>query len=196
MLVRRIDIADVDIATYQFDFDLVFAVMFMNANENIYGRYGSRGPWSSGSRISLAGLKYTMNQILRAHDQQLEPEQPRPAPQLARDLRGRRGCMHCHQVWEDQRANAKESGTFDPESVFVYPLPENIGLRLDVDQGNRVVRIKENSACSKVDLKTGDLIQGIGPPPYLFSSRRDLGIAQRAPRGSDIDSIPTRRERE
>lgn len=203
-MVRRIDIGDTDIAKYQFDYDLVFAVIFLNANEKIYGRYGSRGPWSSGSRVSLAGLKYTMRQILQTHDGALQPDRVPTTPVLARQLRGRRGCMHCHQVWEDLRRKAKAEGTFDPQSLFVYPLPENIGLRLDVDEGNRVVNIKKDSPCAKVDLKQNDVIVRIGAHPIysqadvgwaLHNAPREGGLAIRYRRGEVEREVQVRLKR-
>ena len=40
----------------------------------------------------------------------------------------RNGCIHCHQVNEIRRQEAKDAGTWQRYSVWVYPLPENIGV--------------------------------------------------------------------
>ena len=74
ILVRVIDMSNVDIANFQFDYDLVFAVMFMNGHGRVYSRYGSRTPWNSESRVSLAGLQYTMRQVLEHHAPTLRPK--------------------------------------------------------------------------------------------------------------------------
>ncbi len=163
MLVRIVDMNDVDIAKIQFDYDLVFAVVFMNAHGTVYGRYGGRTPWNAESRVSLAGLKYTMRRVLGAHHSERRPPTPAAEPLLARELfPSKRSCMHCHEVWEGLRNRARRNGDFDPRSLFVYPRPENIGLTLQLDAGNRVLSVKENSASAQAGLRAGDEINQIG----------------------------------
>jgi hypothetical protein len=163
VLVRVIDMSDVDIANIQFDYDLVFAVMFMNGNGRIYSRYGGRSPWNSESRVSLAGLQYTMRLVLQDHVPTLQRKTPPVPSVLARQLpSSRRSCMHCHEVWEGLRRRAKQQGEFDPRSLFVYPRPENIGLTLNVDAGNVIERVKKDSVCDRVGLGPGDTIVQIG----------------------------------
>lgn len=170
------DMNDVDIAQIQFDYDLVFAVLFMNTNGRVYGRYGGRTPWNSESRVSLAGLKYTMRQVMRAHDPTLRPNTGPTEPMLARGLLpSKRSCMHCHEVWEGLRSRARKTGNFDPRSLFVYPRPENIGLTVDVDVGNRVKSVKANSTCAQVGLSAGDSIKKIGD--YSIYSQADISWA-------------------
>ena len=155
--------SDVDIANVQFDFDLVFAVVFMNEKGRIYSRYGGRTPWNSTSRMSLEGLKYTMRHVVRDHAPALRPTSPPAKPVLARELPGaRRSCIHCHEVWEGLRRQAKRDGEFDASSLYVYPRPENVGLTLEVDVGNRVASIKSGSASDRAGLQDGDRIDKIG----------------------------------
>lgn len=161
--VRIIDISNVDIANIHFDYDLVFAVMFMNGYGEIYSRYGGRTPWNSESRVSLEGLKYTMREVLITHDPMRQPAVPLAAPILARELpSGRRSCMHCHEVWEGLRRQSRQRGTFDPQSLFVYPRPENIGLTLEVDASNVVKRVSEKSVSARVGIVPGSRIIQIG----------------------------------
>jgi hypothetical protein len=40
--VRIVQANALDLALFQFDFDLTFAAFFMNADKTIYGRYGTR----------------------------------------------------------------------------------------------------------------------------------------------------------
>jgi S1-C subfamily serine protease len=70
--------------------------------------------------------------------------------------------MHCHEVWEGLRRRAKQNGEFDPSSLFVYPRPENIGLTLDVDAGNVVAGVEDNSVCDNSGIRSGDIISQIG----------------------------------
>ncbi len=176
MLVHIEDMKDVDIARIQFDYDLVFAVLFMNANEVVYSRYGSRTPWNYESRVSLEGLKNTMRQVLTSHDPHRRPAFAPADPLLARQLpTSPRGCMHCHQVWEGLRNRARQNGDFDPRSLFVYPMPEKIGLALDVDVGNRVVRVKADSVCGQAGVKPGDKILTMGE--HAIRSQADVSWA-------------------
>jgi membrane-associated protease RseP (regulator of RpoE activity) len=174
--VRVVDIKNVDITRIQFDYDLVFAVLFMNANEVVYSRYGSRTPWNHESRVSLEGLKDTMRQVLRSHDPNLRPASAPPDPVLARELLGSPGgCMHCHQVWEGLRNRARRNGDFDPRSLFVYPMPENIGLTLNVDSGNLVDRVTDGSASEQAGVTAGDRIRAIGD--HAVHSQADVSWA-------------------
>ena len=155
--------SDVDIANIQFDYDLVFAVMFMNGNGHIYSRYGGRTPWNSDSRVSLAGLKYTMLHVLKAHAPALRPTTAPAQPLVARDLPlSNRACIHCHEVWEGLRLRDRQNGDFDARSLFVYPRPENIGLTLEVDRGNVVAKVTRKSASERAGLVPGDQINQIG----------------------------------
>ena len=163
VVVRVVQMNDVDLSRFQFDYDLVFAIVFMNSQGRVYSRYGSRTRWNSDSRYSLAGLKHTMRRVLRVHGNAPDAVMPQARPVLTRELLGsNRGCMHCHQAWEGLRIKARRDGTFDPESLFVYPQPENIGLQLDVDLGNRVIRVKPDSPSRQGGLQPGDRITSIG----------------------------------
>ena len=157
---------NVDVANIQFDYDLVFSVMFINGNGKVYSRYGGRTPWNAESRVSLEGLKYTMRQVLDAHQPHLQLADPPAETIFARDLPGLQGsCIHCHQVWEGLRRRDRRIGTFQPSSLYVYPRPENIGLNLDVDEGNLVVGIGQNSPAERARLIPGDRISRIGKTP-------------------------------
>src|SRR5262249_61256937 len=70
--------------------------------------------------------------------------------------RGHRAGTPCHNVNESRRADRKAAGTWDRESVWVYPLPENVGITLDVDVGDRVRAVAAHSPAEKAGLKPGD----------------------------------------
>lgn len=163
MLVRLTAIEQSDIALFEFDFDLTFAVFFMNADEQIYGRYGGRDARNADARQSLAGLKYAMQAALDTHGKTVrdEPRDRRP-PMFVRDLaaaRRQRGCVHCHQVKEFLHAELKARGKWSHEFAFRYPPPDNLGVDLEVDRGNIVARVEPNSPAERTGLKKGDAIQ-------------------------------------
>ena len=70
----------------------------------------------------------------------------------------RNGCIHCHQVKEIRRQEEKDAGTWKRESVWVYPLPENVGISLDPDRGN-LIRGPADSPAERAGLAAGDTIQ-------------------------------------
>ncbi len=162
--VRLVRIAGADLRLFEFDYDVPWFVFFLNADEQIYGRYGGRDAVGPHTRISLKGLRYAMEQALVAHK-----NPPKPAPRTEKPLRAedfaaakRRGnCIHCHNVNEFQRADLKSQGKWTRDDLWVYPLPENIGLGLDVDAGNKVKTVLAGTPAEKAGIKAGDLIKKV-----------------------------------
>jgi hypothetical protein len=134
----------------------------------------------------VAGLKHTMREVLRHYRRQpaATPLAPPRSVLRAADLfpmRGDgRGCMHCHQAWEGLRRQARANGTFDPESVYVYPLPENVGLQLDLTAGNKVTGILPGSAADRAGLRAGDRIETVQEIP-IFSQGDVMWALHNAP---------------
>ena len=62
-------------------------------------------------------------------------------------------CIHCHQVNEYRRAAQKASGEWSRDELWVYPLPENVGITLDVDRGNHVRAVAAGSAAARAGLR-------------------------------------------
>ncbi len=158
---------EVDLDLFDFDYDLTWMGFFLDSRGSVLGRYGGRDADSAESRVSLAGLRYAMERALERHRQnkaKLVTYQRRPrtvmeysaAKQLAP-----RACVHCHQVYDLRRESMLTEGTWSREELWVYPLPENLGLTLDVDQGDRVVRVTANSAMEQVGLQAGDRLLAV-----------------------------------
>ena len=164
---RLVKIAGADLSKFEFDYDLTWFVFFLNADETIYGRYGGRDASDAEARISLKGLRYAMDKALEVH--KAPPPAVKPGkpgkPLLAEKYdaaKAHKGCIHCHNVNEFRRADAKAAGTWDRESLWVYPLPENVGVTLDVDAGNRVKAVAKDSPAAKAGLTAGDLVTHVG----------------------------------
>src|SRR5262245_13025893 len=114
-----------DLRLFEFDYDLTFAVFFLDADERIYARYGGRDVEGPDTRQSLDGLRYTMNSVLDMHRQKDKLFAPRrdDGPRYIRDVAGarnRRGCYHCHQVREVLDADLKRAGKWDREMAYRY----------------------------------------------------------------------------
>src|SRR5207249_4869895 len=130
------------------------------------------------ARLSLKGLRYAMDRSLEAHENP-PPPQPLPGgPVRAEDFagaKGHKGCIHCHNVNEFRRADLKLSGKWDRDSIWVYPLPENVGVTLDVDAGDRVRAVARGSAAERAGLKAGDRLVKLNG--YSVASFADASFA-------------------
>ncbi|MFT5526010.1 MAG: hypothetical protein ACI9HK_003980 [Pirellulaceae bacterium] len=173
-----------DLSVFQFDYDVTFMIFFIGADQQVYGRYGGRDAKSDSGRMSIAGLKYAMQSALKSHAESRENAPIDPVkPLMIRDLPTAsryRGCIHCHQVREILDDELKRQGKWTRDSIFRYPLPDNLGFVLDIDRGDLIKEVVKDSAAAKAGLKTGDVVDRIGD--VKISS---LGDAQFA-----LDSAP------
>jgi hypothetical protein len=177
----------VDLRVFEFDFDLTWAAVFLGPEGTVYGRYGGRTAQSPDDHLSLPGLRYAMKAALAAHqrhspartpDRELSPQTVEHYP-AARQLSSR-ACIHCHQVYDFRRQDRQKAGTWRLEEVWVYPLPENIGLTMAVDRGDRVRRVSAGSAADRAGLKAGDVLRRLNNQP--IASIADVQYAlHRAP---------------
>ena len=59
---------DVNLAKYQFDYDLTWAGLFVSPDGRVLGRYGGRDAESADDKVSLKGLRYAMEAARKAKD--------------------------------------------------------------------------------------------------------------------------------
>lgn len=161
VLARLTKIETVDLNHFRFDYDLTWACFFINADLTIYGRYGGRDASGPDSRNSLAGLAYAMKRALERHTATpalIEP--PTGKPFKVHDFKAYanhgRGCVHCHNIKEMERADRKANGTWSRDDVYSYPLPDNLGIVLETDRGDTVRRVVPGSVAKQVGLQPGD----------------------------------------
>jgi hypothetical protein len=165
--VRVVTIDDVDLGLFQFDYDQTWCAFFLNADGTIYGRYGTRaaGGENSTTHISVASFRKTMQRVLELHkgypsnkDQLAGKAGPKPEYRVPKDIPRveRRHCIECHQVrgnvlrhkWQEKRLTAAD--------IWPYPLPENIGLKMDADDGLRVKTVASNSPAERAGIAARD----------------------------------------
>jgi hypothetical protein len=150
----------VDLDLFDFDYDLTWMGFFLDGDGRVLGRYGGRDADSPDSRLSLEGLKYAMERALERH----RAKKPAPAPRKRRTVDdfaaakalSPRACVHCHQVYDLRRETLQAEGKWRLDELWVYPLPENVGLTLAVDRGDRVAAVKRGSAAELAGLRKGD----------------------------------------
>ncbi len=169
MRVRLTRIDGLDLSLFEFDYDLTMMIFFMDAQENMYARYGGRDAKSADARQSLDGLRYTMQSVLAMHQIKEKEFVPRTKEALKSARGGGGGCMHCHHVRERLNDELKRQGKWTRDMFYRYPLPENVGIELDVQRSNIVKRVEEKSPAHASGLKSGDLVKRLnGMPIHSF----------------------------
>jgi S1-C subfamily serine protease len=81
---------------------------------------------------------------------------------------------------------------FDKHRDFeVWPLPENVGLKVDRDDGLRVTAVEPGSAADKAGIKAGDIIvEFAGKPIKDLYAYTDALYAQKP--GDTVDVVVLR----
>jgi hypothetical protein len=177
--VRVTNMRGANLNVFEFDYDLTWAAFFMNADEEIYGRYGGRDADSADKYLTLAGLKYALRAALATHRREwtARPEGPpklivtveqSPAAQRMKS----HACVHCHQVYDFRRADLQAAGKWRVDDVWTLlpPEPQSLGLTLDPEQGNRMTAVAFPSAAGTAGLEPGDTLTRInGLPIHSFA---------------------------
>jgi hypothetical protein len=158
----------VNLNVFDFDYDLTWAAFFLSADEKIYGRYGGRDAASPDGRVSLAGLRYALEKALAAHHREPPPKSAVTGPPVrtvedypAAVRRQTSKCIHCHHVYDFRREALQAAGRWTLDELWVYPLPENLGVTLEVDEGNRVRRVAVGSPADRMGLRAGDRLTSV-----------------------------------
>lgn len=165
MRARLIRITGVDLNLFEFDLDLTWACLFLNADGEVYGRYGGRDAKGADGRNTLEGLHYAMAAALDKHRKKIPGMRPpQEAPLYVEKLpsgRQAKGCIHCHQAKEIIRHEKMQGGTWSRDEVYTFPLPENIGIVVDLKRGNVVDKVLPGSLAAKVGVQSGDVLDRI-----------------------------------
>jgi hypothetical protein len=183
VLVRVTRMREVDLSLFDFDYDLTWMGFFLSPREKVYGRYGGRDAGPADARVSIAGLRYALEAALKWHRSEpqanLAPVAPRSKRTVADYPAFRRlpanACIHCHQVYDLRRESLQAEGKWSADEIWVYPQPENIGLTLDIDRGDRVSAVVPHSPAALAGLRSGDRIAVVNGAP--IASIADLQYA-------------------
>ncbi len=187
-MLRPGNMRGLDLSIFDFDFDLPWYAFFMTAEGQILGRFGGRDADTPGKYLSLPALRHSLDAALkRFRSSPLEKPQERK-PMRAEDYpaaakRPANACIHCHHVHEFRRDFLQRQGRWSLDDVWVYPQPENIGLSLDVAQGNRVTQVQPKSPAAKAGLKAKDLLQSINNMPIASSADVQYALHMAPKRG-------------
>jgi hypothetical protein len=173
--VRQVEMKGVDLSQFQFDHDLNWAAMFLNADGTVYARYGTQSAAGADAYNSIQGLANTMRRVLKLHENypadkaELEGKRAADKPyKTALDMPGmenkeklagttaRNNCIHCHMIHDAEQNAAFESGNWSEDRLWRYPLPENVGLVINPQSGVRVMKVLPGSAAEKAGIESGE----------------------------------------
>jgi hypothetical protein len=205
---KSADLRLLPMETFQ-DMDISWWGYFLSPQGRIYAIFGGKDEVSDATRISPEALASTMKRVLAHHyDPRREkwnidgvaPDLTGPA-RNATSLSGypiwyerggaetkKQTCIHCHQVAEILRQPAIDAGAFDKvRDTQIWPLPENVGIVLDRDDGLLVKSVQPNSPAASAGIKPGDSLAVAGDR-RLFGQADFRGVLHRGPQGAG--SVP------
>jgi hypothetical protein len=182
--VRQIEMKGVDLSLFQFDHDLNWAAMFVNADGVVYARYGTQSAKGPDAFNSIKGLETTMRRVLELHagypankdaliGKRAKQKSYKTALQMPgfenrdkfRAATSKQNCIHCHNIHDAEQVHAQQTGRFTQDMLWRYPLPDNVGLVIDPNSGIRVRSVTDGTPAAKVGLRRGeDIIRMNGQP--------------------------------
>ncbi len=197
VLVRIIRMDTVDIGLFEHDRNNTLYFYLMNADEQIYMRYGGRDSAAADTYLSLASLEVALRQGLEQHDrfkkgelakaERPKPASPRDYPLLVERTFARGQCVECHLIGDFQNLHREKDKTLD-KMTHLYRSPDikTIGIYLDVPKGLVVKEAKD--AVAAAGMKAGDRITSVNGTPVLtfadlqhYYDKTDRRAAKTAP---------------
>lgn len=182
MLLRIANMRGVDLSVFDVDYDLTWNAIFLRPSGEALGRFGGRDAADSQKYLTIPALKASMQAALDRYRR----DKPGPAPGkavLAEDYPGAAkwpvdSCIHCHHVYELRRDQMQRDKRWSLDQVWVYPEPENIGLSLDPEQGNRVLSVLPDSPAAKAGIAADDVLRSIGAAPIASAADVQYALHQ------------------
>ena len=174
--VRVVRMDDVDLGLFDYDRNNTIYFFLMNADEQLYMRYGGRESKSPDTYLNLASIELALEQGLERHKLYQEgkiQKTERPKPFFARELPllvertfARRACVECHLIGDFQNIHREMDGTLDKVThLYGSPDIETIGISLDVPKG---LAVKEaRGAVQAAGMKPGDRVVALNGTPVL-----------------------------
>lgn len=176
--VRVVRMDDVDVGLFDRDWNNAIYFFVLNADEQIYMRYGGRESESPDTYNSLDSLRVALEQGLVLHQKYLQggmPKQERPKSLFPREMPllvertfAQRQCVECHLIGDFQNIQRERDGVLDKlTQLYRSPDIKTIGISLDVPKG--LVVKEATGAVAAAGMKPGDRIAAWnGVPVWTF----------------------------
>jgi serine protease Do len=170
--VRVLNMRGVNLNLFEFDYDLDWAALILAPDETVLGRFGGRDPIDPARYHTMPGLRYALEEALKSEAAAKAragaggKQSPLPEVDVVENYPGFKrmkddACIHCHQAIDFRREALRSAGKWKKEMAWIYPLPDNLGLRLDPRQGNRLESVEPGSAANRLGLHAGDVLRRV-----------------------------------
>jgi hypothetical protein len=198
---RVTNMDSIDLGLFDFDRHNALYYFILNADEQIYMRYGGRDAESATSYLNLRSLELALEEGLKMHASGEIPETERPQPLFARDMpllskrTLRQGaCVECHLIADFQNIQKELDGDLDRvREMYQSPDIKTIGIHLKVPSG--LVVDAALGPAAEAGLRSGDTITHVNGTRV-----RTFGDLQyyydKVPRDSDNVSLGILRDAE
>ena len=218
MRVRVVQGNGMDLSLFQFDYDLTFAVFFMNADKTIYGRFGTRAEYENAAKdISIDGFKLALEGALALHERYPEnkaalaaktgPEPIKKTPEafpallqytatLNFNQSVDRQCIHCHQIGEAQREiHWYDRKSIPDEVLYPFPMPDVLGLHFSPKHRAKISKIVSGSSAEQDGFRRADEILTLNGQP-IISVADVQWVLHRAPENTTLPATVDRHGKE
>ena len=178
------DLTGVDIGLFEFDPDSTLYCFILNADEQIYMRYGGRDDESAETFLNEDSLHIALERGLEMHEQynkgELEKTErpaakfPRDYPEIAKDEIKKGKCVHCHHIGQARTLLLQSQDKLDKQKdLWVYPDIKRLGIELDPKKGLEVENT--DGAAKKAGIKKRDeVIKLEGKPVRTYGDMQQL----------------------
>lgn len=174
--ITRMD--DTDVGLFDRDWNNTIYFFAMNAEEQIYFRYGGRDSASPDTYLNVESLELALRQGMQLHRQYLDgalklpprpkPSFPREIPLLVQRTFAQHQCVECHLIGDFQNLQREQAGTLD-KLTHLYRSPDikTLGIELDVPKG---LVVKDATGAAKAaGMQPGDrIVSWNGPLVWTF----------------------------
>jgi membrane-associated protease RseP (regulator of RpoE activity) len=181
----------IDLALFQFEYNLTWAAVFLNADGTLYGRYGGLSRQDREAMASMAGFAKALEAVLELHrgypgnkaslSGKKGPAPRFPTPEGYPDLRdfakpidtrsadkAETSCLHCHYIEKaEYKVHRAARQSIPDEKLWAYPAPGTVGLALDLEERATVKAVAADSPAEKAGFKPGDEIQKLEGQPIV-----------------------------
>jgi hypothetical protein len=208
--VRVVMTNGLDLSLFQFDYDQSFAAFLLNGDGVILGRFGTRSHRTSWSDdVSIEGLARALQGGLELQAQYPKnraelagkrgPAADVAAPELLPGLKGKytpkltyeskvvQSCIHCHQIGDAYRDQARlRKEPFPEDLLYPHPHPKAVGLIFDPKERATVLDLVEGSPAARAGFRRGDRIAKLHGQPLVSIADVQWVLHQTSPAGATL----------